>query len=168
MKRRAHSWAAVALLVVSSAACASRPAPVVREPAPARAPAPDAAPPVDAWASATWEERHDLMTWALLPNLGRTFQRIRGERDPSLACTTCHGEDAERVNYKMPNGLPPLDPEHMPSEASKEPHEARMAKVMREQVMPQAMAILDTVPYDPRTKKGSSCFSCHPSTREAR
>ena len=155
-------------LLVTTAACAGRRTPspqATRSPSVASAPA---APAVDAWASATWEERHDVMTWALLPNLGRTFQRLRGERDPSLACTTCHGEDAERVAYKMPNGLPPLDPEHMPSEASKDPHEARMAKVMREQVMPQAIAILETVPYDPRTKKGFSCFSCHPSTKEAR
>ncbi len=165
MRLGAHVFLA---LLVGTAACASRPAPpvqAVRSPSVASAPA---APPVDAWASSTWEERHDVMTWALLPNLGRTFQSFRGEREPSLACTTCHGEDAERVNYKMPNGLPALDPEHMPSEASKDPHEARMAKVMRERVMPQAIAILETVPYDPRTKKGFSCFSCHPSTKEAR
>src|SRR5205085_12045310 len=88
----------------------------------------------DEWASASWEQRHDTMTWLVLPNLARKFQEFEGTQFPQLACVTCHGADAEQVSYKMPNGLPPLDPAHLPSETSANPREARFAAFMQNDV----------------------------------
>lgn len=108
----------------------------------------------DEWASASWEERHDTMTWLVLPNLARKFQEFAGTAYPELACVTCHGDDAERVMYKMPNGLPALDAAHLPSPQSDNPRQARFAKFMIDDVTPSTARLLG--------KPDVSCFTCHP------
>jgi hypothetical protein len=116
----------------------------------------------DGWAPLSWEDRHDTMTFAVLPNMARTFQRFHRTKDPEMTCRTCHGPDAEKVAYAMPHGLPALDPAHMPS-LSSDPTEAKTARFMAEEVAPQMAEILGVPPYDPSTKKGFSCFNCHPA-----
>lgn len=132
-------------------------------------PAPRAAEPVrDPWSETSWEDRHDTMTFAVLPNMARLFQRFRGTRDPDLTCRSCHGADAEAVRYEMPHGLGPLDPAHLPDRNSVDPKEARMARFMADEVTP-AMADLIGMPlYDPRTGRGFGCFDCHPAIATAR
>jgi hypothetical protein len=97
------------------------------------------------------------MTFAVLPNMARTFQRLRGRPDPTLTCRTCHGKDAERVAYKMPHGLTALDPAHMPDP------DARTVRFMTTEVVPQMARILGVPVYDPSTKQGFGCFNCHPA-----
>jgi hypothetical protein len=122
----------------------------------------------------SWEDRHDVMTFAVLPNMARTFQRFNGSADPDMTCATCHGADAEGVKYAMPHGLPALDPARMPDPDGPDPREARMAKFMIEEVTP-AMADLLGVPPAARVARAGrvdrgadpkgafSCFNCHPS-----
>jgi hypothetical protein len=114
------------------------------------------------------------MTFAVLPNMARTFQRFKGSADPDMTCATCHGADAEQVNYAMPHGLPALDPARMPDPHGSDPKEARMVRFMIEEVTP-AMADLVGVPLgegarrsdridgNATPKRGFSCFNCHPS-----
>lgn len=123
-------------------------------PAAARVVTPPATPERDEWTRATWEERHDTMTWLVLPNMARKFQEFNGTPYPELACVTCHGANAEQVQYKMPNGLPPLDPAHMPSEASHDPRQARFAAFMKDDVTPSLAHLLG--------KPDVPCFTCHP------
>jgi hypothetical protein len=94
------------------------------------------------------------MTWLVLPNLARKFQAFAGTPYPELACVTCHGADAERVMYKMPNGLPALDALHLPNSASDDPGQARVARFMIDEVTPTTARLLG--------KPDVSCFSCHP------
>lgn len=65
----------------------------------------------DRWAELDWAARHERMTFTVLPSLARRFRAHRDEGAATLACRTCHGDDAEAVRYRMPNGLPPLDPD---------------------------------------------------------
>ncbi len=133
-------------------------------PPPARA-----APPVRSfWADESWEDRHDTMTFAVLPNMARLFQRFRGTRDPDLTCRSCHGADAEAVRYRMPHGLGPLDPAHLPDRNSADPEEARMARFMADEVTPAMADLLGEPLYDPRTGRGFGCFGCHPTAATAR
>jgi hypothetical protein len=115
------------------------------------------------WNTLTWEERHDVMTFAVLPNMARTFQRFEGTAAPEMTCATCHGVDAEAAGYSMPRSLPPLDPARMPNSGASDPKEARMAKFMTDEVTPAMADLLGLPRYDPQTKRGFSCFSCHPS-----
>jgi hypothetical protein len=141
-------------LIVACGAGPHRPPPSPTPPAPAAS---------DAWSTLTWEERHDTMTFTVLPNMARLFQRFKGTDAPTMTCTTCHGTDAEEARYAMPRGLPALDPKHMPTADDSDPRRARMAKFMIDEVTPTMADLLDTPRYDPRTGRGFSCFRCHPA-----
>lgn len=117
----------------------------------------------NAWKTRTWEQRHDVMTFAVLPTMARTFQRYAGTTNPEMTCRTCHGSDAEAAEYAMPRGLPALDPSQMPDPKAREAKQARMAKFMIEEVTPTMADLLGVPRYDPKTKLGFSCFGCHPS-----
>lgn len=115
----------------------------------APAPAAPAASGPDEWSKATWEERHGIMTWGVLPNMARAFQRFEGSAVPRLTCRTCHGVDAEERQYKMPNArLAALDPARLPR-----PESSRIAKFMHEEVVPQMRELLESPTL--------SCFQCH-------
>jgi hypothetical protein len=108
------------------------------------------APSDDEWTPLTWEERHDVMTFTVLPNMGRLFQRLRRTAAPDLTCRTCHGADAEARSYRMPASLPPLDRD-APTKA-KDADEARMVNLMVDEVTPAFSALIG---------KRATCFSCH-------
>jgi len=139
--RGALAAAAMALLT----ACGAAQAPVKVTPVTPVTPAPAS----DDWAPLSWEERHDLMTWSLLPAMMPVIQRTFSTANPQLNCRTCHGANAEAVAYKMPNGLPALDPAHLPT--------GKIADAMRRDVTPLLSDILG---------KPETCFSCHPSAQE--
>lgn len=98
------------------------------------------------WASYDFEQRHERMTLYVLPSMARQFRRHRGEPFATLTCLSCHGENAEAVDYRMPNGLYPLNPEALPNTDE--------ARWMAETVVPA---------YDRVAQAGGSttCFSCH-------
>lgn len=95
------------------------------------------------------------MIFTVLPALARRFQPFEGTPYPELACRSCHGDDAEEVEFRMPNGLPSLDPSHMPSADSSNPEEARTTRFMAEVVLPTADRLM-------QAGGRLTCFSCHP------
>lgn len=99
------------------------------------------------WATMSWEARHERMTFAMLPSMATRFREFRGTADAELACVSCHGMDAEGVDYRMPNGLPPLDPESMP--------DGEVATFMADVVVPAADRLM-------RAGGTTTCFTCHP------
>jgi cytochrome c553 len=111
----------------------------------------------DGWSSLSWEQRHEQMTFVVLPNLAKLFQRFEGTADATLTCRTCHGQDADAVEFSMPRGLPALDPAHLPDRHSTNAREARIAAFMIDEVVP-AFARTIEVPAERVT-----CFSCHPA-----
>ena len=139
------------LLVLLLGGCAGR-APGVPQPeAISRAPA---AQPSE-WDQASWEQRHDSMTWLVLPAMARKFQAFAGSRYPQLSCFSCHGADAEEVAYRMPHGLPALDPARLPSAQSHDAREARYAVFMTNEVTPTMRELLG--------KPNLTCMTCHPA-----
>jgi hypothetical protein len=68
----------------------------------------------------SWEDRHDEMTFCVLPSMAKLFQRFERTAYPEMTCRTCHGVDGEAVRYKLPHGLSPLDPAKMPDPKSDE------------------------------------------------
>ena len=118
----------------------------------------------DTWATSSWEDRHDTMEFVVHPNMARLFQQHYRKPAPDMTCRTCHGADAEAVQYKMPHGLPALDPAHLPDGSGSDAR-ARTAKFMIEEVTPKMIDLLEVAPYDPKTKRGFGCFNCHPVSR---
>ncbi|HEY4104835.1 MAG TPA: hypothetical protein VGM44_13135 [Polyangiaceae bacterium] len=110
----------------------------------------------------SWEERHDQMTWVVLPTMAERFQAFSGSADASLTCRSCHGPDPESVSYRMPRSLPALDPRHLP-QANDADARGRTAKFMIETVTPTMADLLGEPLYDAKTQRGFGCFNCHPS-----
>ena len=75
------------------------------------------------------------------------------EEYPSLECSHCHGEDAEDVDYEMPNGLLELD-FPLPNDADTQRYE----DFMDEQVVPQIAEYLDDQPWP---TGDITCGTCH-------
>jgi hypothetical protein len=147
VERETVRCAVAGLMGLALASCASPAAPrrAPRAPETARKPA------VSRWASMSWDRKHDVMTFLVLPNMARVFQRFEKKPYPDMTCRTCHGADAERIDYSMPNDLPALDPGRLPRKSA-------VARFMWQSVTPKMADMLD----DPA---GFSCFSCHPSAR---
>lgn len=94
--------------------------------------------------------RHTRMTFTVLPVLAKRFQRFEGADVATLNCYTCHGDDAETVDWRMPNGLAAVDPNEI------EPGTERMVRFMEQTVVPAANRTM--------TGGGSiTCASCHPN-----
>jgi len=104
----------------------------------------------DVWMRTSFEDRHTIMTFKVLPNMARTWQAWKKTEWPEMTCRTCHGKDAEAVNYKMPSpSLPPIDPAHPPRNPA--------ADFMRTRVVPDMIGMLETTP------EHFSCNACHPT-----
>ena len=102
----------------------------------------------DGWAPMSFVDKHEVMTFTVLPELGRAFMEFKGAKVAKLRCTSCHGANAEAVHYQMPNGLDPLDPDDMPKKS-----DGPMPAFMIDTVLPQMKEITG----DPTL----TCFSCH-------
>lgn len=94
------------------------------------------------------------MTFLVLPEMARAFQRFEGKPYPDLTCLSCHGENAEKIQYRMPNG-PPLDPARLPRRESPDPREAKLAAFMLDEVTRSMAEMLGKADVD--------CFTCHVS-----
>jgi hypothetical protein len=137
-------------LVICAVLLASCTKPPVSPP-PAKTIAPD-----DEWKDTTWEERHDLMTWSVLPAMARSFQAFEKAENAKLTCRSCHGVDAEERSYAMPNPtLLALDPAVLPSSAS-----APVVDFMNSIVVPRMRELTGN--------PSLGCFQCHPSRRGER
>ncbi|MBM4361730.1 MAG: hypothetical protein FJ104_03540 [Deltaproteobacteria bacterium] len=103
----------------------------------------------------TREERAAFMAAHVVPEMKRVFAK-HGPVD-DFDCTTCHGADAEAVDYEMPNSLYAL-PEADPV-AEAESVDPEVAKFMVESVVPGLAAVLGVPAGKPG---GVTCFTCHP------
>ena len=100
----------------------------------------------DRWAKLSFEDRHSVMTFKVLPNIARTWRDFQHTEDPAMTCRTCHGQDAEAVSYRMPNpSLAKIDPAHPPA--------GPVAEFMKAKMVPE-MSELVSAPV--------GCNTCHP------
>lgn len=94
------------------------------------------------------------MTWLVLPNMARLFRQHDASPMPTLACVSCHGKNAEAIQYRMPADLPALDPAHLPA-----PETSATARFMIEEVTPTMQELLGA--------RSFNCFRCHPARPQA-
>jgi hypothetical protein len=104
-------------------------------------------------------ERHGLMSWTVLPNLARLFQREEATTYPELSCARCHGEAAEVRHFAMPSALPALSDDAIEGAAGVPDgvtdERSRQLRFMRDVVVPR---------FDHLIRGGgrTTCRSCHP------
>ena len=102
--------------------------------------------------------KQDFMKKHVLPAMTKILQEVDATKFADVKCTTCHGPNGFKNNWKMPadDGPKPLDPKAMPP-MGKWP----LTDAMYKKVVPQIKDILGAEPFDPKTGKGFGCFSCH-------
>ncbi len=114
------------------------------------------------WKDKTHEQRMDWMGLHVFPKMKGVFTTYDAKLFSDFACQTCHGEDMEMVDFKMPNkhlySLPRTD-----TIKSARDYDAKVTEFMLGTVTPTMAELLDMQAYDPATKSGFSCFGCHPA-----
>lgn len=110
------------------------------------------------WKEMNDEQRGAFMEQTVMPKMKALFQEFDPQEFSNFTCKTCHGPNAQEVGFHMPNGLAPLNPEHIPAMFQSE---KPMAVFMTQKVWPQMTDLLGELPYNPETHEGFSCLHCH-------
>lgn len=113
------------------------------------------------WADKDRKQRMEHMGIVVLPEMKKLFGAYDSAGFGSFKCDECHGKDAKAVDYKMPNGLYPLD-KNDPIKGAMD-YDAKITKFMMEQVTPKMAELLDSKPWSPENPTGVGCFTCHPT-----
>jgi cytochrome c553 len=101
----------------------------------------------------------EFMGLYVLPKMKALFQEHDAKQFKDFKCQTCHGDDMEAVDFKMPNALYAL-PAANTLEAAKD-YDAKITDFMVATVMPSMAELLGAEPLNPQTGQGFSCFNCH-------
>jgi hypothetical protein len=109
------------------------------------------------WKQKTRDEKQGFMASHIEPTMRHLFQHYDKNGYAEFKCGTCHGEDMEFVNFKMPNSLYALPEKD--TIASATDYNDKITKFMVDDVVPTFAKMMHEKPGDPN---GVSCFTCHP------
>jgi hypothetical protein len=116
------------------------------------------------WQHKTREQRMDWMGLEVLPQTKGSFVKFSASDYATFECQTCHGDNMEAVDFKMPNPLLYALATTNTLEESKS-YDAEVTAFMAEVLVPQMAGLLDSQPYDPEAQLGFGCFGCHPAAK---
>lgn len=111
------------------------------------------------WSRKNPEQRFGFMAAQVQPRMHALFEAYDDGYAEDFSCQLCHGEDAERIDWKMPNENLFALPADRPLEASRE-YDEEMTEFMASEVTPALKQMLNTGLGEP---VATSCFSCHPT-----
>jgi len=157
------------LSLVVAAACGSSSsqtatqAPAAAEPTPVE-PEAQADAPAEVEVPAAWSDdlSHEQKVAFMKQRVGPTMRELwkeSPEPDEEITCGTCHGAGAKEGKFEMPN--PKLYPLNPANGFAAHKDEADWLEFMGKKVAPTMVQTLGVQPYDPATKTGFGCFSCH-------
>jgi hypothetical protein len=127
--------------------------------APSKVPGIDLGAPSIAWKDKNPEQRFGFMAAAVEPQMEAIFVKHDKAYGRGFDCATCHGEDGETVDWKMPNDDLYALPKEGTMEASME-FDEDVTKFMADDVTPALKRMLNEGHGGPTEV---SCFSCHPA-----
>jgi len=123
--------------------------------------------PPKPWHDMEMREKGQYMKDVVLPTMKRIFQEHDPENYADFGCDTCHGLDAKERHFEMPNpDLYALYPTGSPQQKQMVVDKKATVTFMFNEVIPVMQQLLGEEPYDPVTKKGFSCYECHPHGAE--
>lgn len=102
-----------------------------------------------AWADMDRQQRMEFMGLQVLPAMKELFQEFDSGDYGDFRCQSCHGDDMESVDFKMPNALYEL-PKDDPIAAANE-YNPEITAFMKDKVVPKMQELIGV----------DSCFSCH-------
>src|SRR3954469_11169025 len=112
------------------------------------------------WDDLSTDEKKDVMKKVVIPKMNALFKAYDATKYPQVKCVLCHGEEAKKGKFAMPNpDLPKLDfANHLAKERADKP---QMIEFMAKKVVPEMATTLGAQPFDPKTGKGFGCKDCH-------
>ena len=114
------------------------------------------------WSQKTAVQKQDWMGLEVLPKMKALFTEYDASYAQNFECSVCHGDDADTVDFAMPNpGLYALSPMNTLEESAE--YDAEVTQFMAKTVVPEMAKLLDMEPYDPESQAGFGCFGCHPA-----
>jgi hypothetical protein len=114
------------------------------------------------WKDKTRAQRIDWMGLQVFPKMKSVFQGLDDSRFADFKCQTCHGDEMEMVDFKMPNTKIYALPRTNTVQSARE-YDEKVTELMLNTVTPRMAELLDMPVYDAQTKSGFGCFGCHPS-----
>jgi hypothetical protein len=117
-----------------------------------------------AWKDKSREQRMDWMAVAVFPKMRQLFQEQDPEKYADFACQTCHGEQMERVDFRMPNDLFALEKSDTLAKAKE--YDEKTTDFMLGGVVPEMAKLLDMDAYTLENQSGFGCTGCHPTSKE--
>jgi len=119
------------------------------------------------WDQMSPDEKKRWMVTAVMKHMGPRFQRWKPEQYASFTCASCHGENPRERNFEMPNPeLPALYPTGHPEQHRMVREHPEAVRFMFNEVTKPMMTLLGLPEYDPETRQGFGCFSCHPTAQD--
>ena len=116
------------------------------------------------WKEKSREQRMDWMAVAVFPKMRHLFQEQDPEKYADFACQTCHGEQMERVDFRMPNDLFALEKSDTLAKAKE--YDEKTTDFMLGAVVPEMAKLLDMDAYTLESQSGFGCAGCHPTSKE--
>lgn len=120
--------------------------------------------PPKPWDTMTFDERFQYMTEHVSPVMAAKFKAYNAEAYAAFSCQTCHGDNMVERKFAMPNPallvLPnPTTPEW--AAIRKDPGADPTIGFMWNDVWPSMAHMLGTTIFNPATRQGIGCNSCH-------
>ncbi len=120
--------------------------------------------PAKPWEKLTHEERVTYMQDHVEPTMSKLFAEAGMVKAADFTCETCHGPNAYDNDYKMPNpSLHKVYPTGSKEQQAQSANHTQDLIFMFNTVVPTMRTLVGAAKYDPDTKKGFSCFKCHPN-----
>ncbi len=117
--------------------------------------------PEVAWSEKNVEQKYGYMAAVVHPEMQAVFASYDDSYadEGAFTCATCHGEDAELVDYKMPadGAIMGLEAEDTIQEAMD--YDEEVTNAMMAKVTPGLKKLLD---QGSGAKTKVTCFTCHP------
>jgi len=115
------------------------------------------------WKDKSREQRMDWMAVAVFPKMRHLFQEQDSEKYADFSCQTCHGEQMERVDFRMPNDLFALDATGTVEHAKE--YDEKVTDFMLGAVVPGMAKLLGAEAFTLENPTGFGCMGCHPTSK---
>ena len=149
------------LLIALVAACGGKPSTTTTTPTPPAGSAAEATKPLPdvPFDQLDQDQRAQFMKEKVVPGMKAVFQNHDPKMYADFGCQTCHGKEAEKGHFDMPNpDLPKIGKTTDWSKFKKEDIEW-----MKNDVKPTMAKILGQPEWSPENPKGFGCVECHPA-----
>jgi hypothetical protein len=105
------------------------------------------------------DQRAQFMKEKVVPAMKPVFQNHDPKAYAEFGCKTCHGKEAEKGHFDMPNAdLPKIG---KTTDWSK--FETKDVDWMKDEVKPAMAKVMNMPEWTPENPKGLGCTACHPA-----